>query len=78
MKRKELLDLPVSITGWILLRNYARQYADLDVYRKLVSEYQDVCPLGEMEKIMVTAENIFDEEDFRKLVEAMLEAYHRG
>lgn len=76
MKRKELLDLPVSITGWILLREYTREYADLEIYRKLVSEYQNVCPLREMEKIMAAAERIFDEDDFRKILEAMFDAYH--
>lgn len=76
IKRKDLLDLPVSIIGWILLREYTREYADLEIYRKLVSEYQNVCPLREMEKIMAAAERIFDEDDFRKILEAMFDAYH--
>lgn len=77
MQRKELLDLPVSITGWILLREYTREYADLEIYRKLVSEYQDACPLREMEKILAAAERIFDEDDFQKILDAMFDAYHR-
>ena len=77
MKRKELLDLPVSISSWILLREYTREYADPDIYQKLVSEYQNECPFREMEKIMTVAESVFDEDDFQKILEAMFNAYHR-
>lgn len=76
MNRKELMDLPVSITSWILLRDYAGKYADREIFEKLVSEYQSVCPLREMERIMTLAERIFSEEDFREILEAMFSAYH--
>ena len=76
MNRKEILALPISITGWILLREYVRECADVEAYQKLVSEYQNDCPLYEMEKIMITASSAFDEEDFDMIVRALFDAYH--
>ena len=32
LKRDELLELPVSITSWIVLRDYASCHADIDIY----------------------------------------------
>ena len=38
LKRDELLELPVSITSWIVLRDYASCHADIDIYKKLISD----------------------------------------
>lgn len=45
LKRDELLELPVSITSWIVLRDYASRHADIDIYKKLISDYRKDCPL---------------------------------
>lgn len=69
LKREELLELPVSITSWIVLRDYASRHADIEIYKKLISEYRSDRPLFELEKIFLTARASFDEAEFQELVE---------
>ena len=69
LKRDELLELPVSITSWIVLRDYASRHADIEIYKKLISEYRSDRPLFELEKILLTARASFDEAEFQELVE---------
>ena len=76
LKRDELLELPVSITSWIVLRDYASCHADIDVYKKLISDYRKDCPLFELEKIFLTAKASFDETEFQELVEFLFNQHH--
>lgn len=50
MNLRQLLGLPISITSWIILRDYASNHADIDIYKKIISEYRKDCPLFELEK----------------------------
>jgi len=76
LKRDELLELPVSITSWIVLRDYASCHADIDIYKKLISDYRKDCPLFELEKIFLTAKASFDETVFQELVEFLFSQHH--
>lgn len=76
LKRDELLKLPVSITGWIILRDYASCHADIEIYKKLISDYRKDCPLFELEKIFLIAKASFDEAEFQELVEYLFDQHH--
>lgn len=76
LKRDELLELPVSITSWIVLRDYASCHADMDIYKKIISDYRKDCPLFELEKIFLTAKASFDEKEFQELVEFLFNQHH--
>lgn len=76
LKRDELLELPVSITSWIVLRDYASCHADIDIYKKLITDYRKDCPLFELEKIFLIAKSSFDERKFRGLVEFLFNQHH--
>ena len=76
IKHDELLSLPDSITSWIVLRDYASHHADLEIYKKIIFEYRDYCPLFELEKIFLKARCFFDEKTFQELVEYLFNQYH--
>lgn len=76
MKKEDLLTLPVSITSWILLRDYATNHADLDIYKKIIAQYRSECPLFELENLLTTARSSFDEKEFMELIEYLFEQHH--
>lgn len=65
LKRDELLKLPVSVTSWIVLRDYASCHADIDIYKKLISDYIKDCPLFELEKIFLAEKHLLMRRNFR-------------
>ena len=52
LPREELLSLPVSITSWIILREYAETHADCAVFRKILTDYWAAAPLWEMVRVI--------------------------
>ena len=76
MNREELLCLPISIKGWIILRDYISWYADLEMYKKIVADYRHDCPLFELEKILNSARVSLDEKEFLDLLEFLFGQHH--
>lgn len=76
MNRRQLPGLPISITSWIILRDYASNHADIDIYKKIISEYRKDCPLFELKKLFGTARVSFDEAEFQELVEFLFNQHH--
>lgn len=76
MNLRQLLGLPISITSWIILRDYASNHADIDIYKTIISEYRKDCPLFELEKLFETARVSFDEAEFQELVEFLFNQHH--
>lgn len=67
-KRDILLQMPVSVNSWIVLKEYAYHFGDFDVYRKIVNDYLMECPLFEMDQLLKMAKIFLNETDFQLLI----------
>lgn len=72
--QKKLLELPVSIKSWVILREYINSHADLPVFQKLIDEYCCEIPAFETAQILEHANYMFySEEDRRSLMKLIFE-----
>ena len=75
LPREELLSLPVSITSWIILREYAETHADCAVFRKILTDYWAAAPLWEMVRVIDLASFNLKASEFEWLINSAFEAY---
>lgn len=75
-ERNILLQMPVSVNSWIVLKEYAYHFGDLDVYRKIVDDYLVECPLFELDQLLKIARIFLDETDFQLLIIFVFEKSH--
>lgn len=75
-ERNMLLQMPVSVNSWIVLKEYAYHFGDLDVYRKIVDDYLVECPLSELNQLLKIARIFLDETDFQLLIIFVFEKSH--
>lgn len=69
ISKAEILQLPVSVRSWILLRCYLEQSWDMDVFVKVIEEYCTEIPLFEVYELFERAEQMADEQSFQWLLE---------
>lgn len=69
ISKTEILQLPVSVRSWILLRCYLEQSWDMDVFVKVIEEYCTEIPLFEVYELFERAEQMADEQSFQWLLE---------
>lgn len=75
-ERNILLQMPVSVNSWIVLKEYAYHFGNLDVYRKIVDDYLVECPLFELDQLLKIARIFLDETDFQLLIIFVFEKSH--
>ena len=75
-ERNILLQMPVSVNSWIVLKEYAYHFGDLDVYRNIVDDYLVECPLFELDQLLKIARIFLDETDFQLLIIFVFEKSH--
>ncbi|MCD8120860.1 MAG: hypothetical protein LUE65_01285 [Clostridiales bacterium] len=63
LSREVLLELPVSINSYIVLRDYIIHHADRELYKKFILQYKEVCPGYEMARILELVNYMFYGED---------------
>lgn len=69
ISKAEILQLPVSVRSWILLRCYLEQSWELDVFVKVIEDYYTEMPLFEVYELFERAEQMADEQSFQWLLE---------
>lgn len=69
--KAEILQLPVSVRSWILLRCYLGQSWDMDVFVKVIEDYYTEMPLFEVYELFERAEQMADEQSFQWLLERL-------
>lgn len=67
-ERDILLQLPISVNSWIVLKEYAFHFGDLDIYRKIINDYLGECPLFELDQILKIARIFLNDADFQLLI----------
>lgn len=48
-ERNELLRMPVSVNSWIVLKDYAYHFGNLEIFQKMIGDYLEDCPLFELD-----------------------------
>lgn len=71
MTKTSILDLPVSVHSWILLTHALDQYWDIDIFRKMITEYYTEIPLLDMCWLYEKAHQKTDDSTFDKLLELL-------
>lgn len=71
MTKTSILDLPISVHSWILLTHTLEQYWDIDIFRKLITEYYAEIPLLDMCCLFEKAHQKKDDATFDKLLELL-------
>ena len=69
LQKRELLDLPVSVKSWILLRHYLDQTWDIDIFCKVIDDYYDEMPLFEVYDLFRKAEKMADDRAFQSVLD---------
>jgi len=75
-ERKELLRMPVSIRGWIVLKDYASHFGDLLILQKIITDYLTECPLFELDQLLKISNTFLSEKDFQKLMIFLFKQSH--
>ena len=65
MNKEEMLMLPISVTSWIVLRDYLERYWDVEILYKMVADYFKDIPLFEIDRIISAFEPRVDEVTFQ-------------
>ena len=66
-----MLNLPVSITNWIILSDYLKESSEMRIFMKVISEYSLILPLYKLYEIFALAERRLSENEFELLVEEL-------
>lgn len=74
LTKNELLNLPVSVKSWILLRHYLDQTWDMDVFIKVIDDYYSEMPLFEVYILFSLAEKMVDDSTFQELIDRLFKA----
>lgn len=68
INRKELLELPVSVHSFLVLKQYAFEHHDAELFNKLVSEYLDEIPIRELMHIISAANAILENNEYEEML----------
>ena len=69
MNKEEMLMLPVSVTSWIILRDYLERCWDIEILYKMVADYYKEIPLFEVDRIISAMERKVDETTFQAILD---------
>ena len=67
-KKSESLEVPVSIMGWCILKRHICCHADFQVFEKIIRDYINEVPAGEIVDILVQAKLYFRASEHQELV----------
>lgn len=69
LSKADIMNLPMSVRSWILLRRYLEQSWDIDVFVKVIEDYYTEIPLFEVYELFERAEQMADDQSFQWLLE---------
>lgn len=75
-EQNELLRMPVSVNSWIVLKDYAYHFGNLEIFQKMIGDYLEDCPLFELDQILKIAKNFLCEKDFQSLMIFLFKCCH--
>lgn len=65
MKKSELMNLPISISSWIILRDYFQESGEINVLLKMIGDYYSYIPLYEIYQLFTRLENAVEDSAFQ-------------
>lgn len=75
-EREALLQMPASVNGWIVLRDYAYHFGDLEIFRKIITDYLSDCPLFELDRLLKIARIFLNEDELQLLIAFLFKQCH--
>lgn len=75
-KREALLQMLASVNGWIGLRDYAYHFGDLEIFRKIITDYLTECLLFELDQLLENARIFLSENEFQLLIAFLFKQCH--
>lgn len=75
-EREALLQMPASVNGWIVLRDYAYHFGDLEIFQKIITDYLSDCPLFELDQLLKIARIFLNEDEFQLLIAFLFKQCH--
>lgn len=76
-EREALLQMPASVNGWIVLRDYAYHFGDLEIFRKIITDYLSECPLFELDQLLKIARIFLNEDEIQLLIAFLFKQCHQ-
>lgn len=64
----ELLNMPVSVRSWIVLKDYAFHFGNLLIFQKIITDYLAECTLFELDQLLKIARIFLNEKEFQSLM----------
>ena len=72
-----ILELPVSITNWIILSDILKYSTDSRIFMKVFKEYLSFLPIYKVEEVCIEAQsNLLTDGDFQLVMEPYGDALH--
>ena len=72
-EREALLQMPASVKGWIVLKDYASHFGDFDIFQKMIKAD---CPLFELDQLLKIARIFLNEREFQLLIAFLFKQCH--
>lgn len=72
-ERSELLSLPISRENWFIIRNYALSHGDLEVYKKIITDYGNECSASELVSMIAAAMVMLKPEEYDQVVQLIFQ-----
>lgn len=69
----DMMNLPVSITGWIILSDMVRIYPYKQLYMKVIGDYLPYMPMYKINEILSEAEKGLSDEDYQEIIALLWE-----